>query len=36
MLFQAPQDVHWPAQRGATAPQDWQTNALEVLAIESI
>jgi hypothetical protein len=31
--FHSPQEAHLPDQRGVTAPQDWQTNALEALAI---
>ncbi len=34
MLFHAPQEEHWPAQRGETAPQAWQTKAREALAME--
>jgi hypothetical protein len=33
MLFHSPQAAHFPAQREVTAPQAWQTKALDALAM---
>jgi hypothetical protein len=33
MLFHSPQAAHFPDQREVTAPQAWQTKALEALAM---
>jgi hypothetical protein len=34
MVFHSPQDGHCPLHRGASAPQDEQTNTVRGLAIE--
>jgi hypothetical protein len=34
MLFHSPHDAHFPDQREVTAPQAWQTKALEALAMD--
>ena len=33
IVFHAPQDSHFPCQRGATAPQAWQTKEARTLAM---
>ena len=35
-VFHSPQDGHWPLHRGASAPQDEQTNTVRGLAMEQI